>query len=140
MDEVEHERIERQRCEVSPEGRARAGSWRECLQRAARADARERERLNDALGLLIGDLDETALGRTRQGQAADPRDGAVEVARGDALAAEDAHQRDPASVRMNVLVAMRSAKRTSSARSMAITTLPIRSVTAAMPPFGTRAP
>src|SRR2546428_1140388 len=142
MNEIERERRQRERREVTTNRRTGPRPRGERTERRGRSDARERQEALGAGGLRIVHFEEHPIGRPREGRRPDARDGAIDVAFADALTAQDGHQRDPTSARMNVLVAIRSANRISSAGSMAIRTLPILSVAYVLglfaidPPYG----
>lgn len=129
MYEIERERRERERREVATDRRPGPGPRGERIQDRGRADAGEGEEAFGIGGLRIVHFEEHPIGHPREGRGSDPRNGSIDVAFRDAFAAQNGHQRDPTNARTNVLVAMRSANRISSAGSIAITMLPIRSVT-----------
>ena len=91
VNEIEDDGCERERREVPAERRARARTRNERREGRRRPYPGVRERSARELAALIGNLHEASLGHARQGRATQARDGAVDVAVGDSLTAEDRH-------------------------------------------------
>ena len=87
MNEIKRERRQRERREVTTDRRTGPRPRGQRTERRGRSDTGECQEALGASGLRIVDFDEHPVGRPREGCCADARDGAIDVAFGDALTA-----------------------------------------------------